>query len=125
VTALKFEPTEEALGLALQKAIVEALGEQGRASLVDRAVKLLVEVKAPEYGRGPARSALQEIFDREVVAFARKLVEEQIANDGPFKERLRELIVSSFEKMLSLDWGPREKIIADLASSFAQALGRA
>lgn len=120
MTEVKVGVSEEVFQLALQKALVDALGEDAKARLITDAVKYLTTAEENSYGRTKPPSPLLQAFRQEAEKVAREVVREEMEKTG-MRERVRDLMLDAYERMLA-PGGRREKLVDRLAEAFAHAM---
>lgn len=105
------------LKAVIAKAIIDQLTPERREALISEAIKQLLNASGDRYDH---RSKLQQAFDVAVQEVARKTAQDLLTGNTVMTERIRTLMVSAFERVVSGEAG--EKLVDKMANAMRQAL---
>jgi len=113
---LEVSLTDEQLKGAVSEAVMTALSEADRRTLIQNALNHLLTPAKPQYG-SRATTPLQDAFDDAISRVARKLCEERISADPEIAAQVNALIGDMVKKAFGDD-SVRDKIVGGLVSKF-------
>jgi hypothetical protein len=90
---------------AAAKAILDSLGPEGKAVILENAVKYLLEdepTRTGIYGT-PKKSRIQAMFDEQAGIVLRNIIFEELRDNAEFKDRVTALVKQTMDKMFGED----------------------
>lgn len=102
----------------MSQALMEALGEEQRNALIQKAIENLMTPAKDNYGRATT-TALEDAFSFAVQQTAREIINKELTNDDGFKAKIRAVIVDATDKFLVEN---REATVNELSNSLSQSV---
>lgn len=113
----------EAMNAAMQKAVLDALGQQGQEIIVGQAVKYLLAQQPATGGYGSVAqpSPLMKAVNEATIRTAHTIVQQQFENNPEFVASIEGMVKEAFAKILN-DSDARAAIVDAMSTGFRKAL---
>ena len=110
---------QEMLSAVVSGAIVNAIDENKRDSLIQGAIKALLTPPESRGYYGTRETPIEQAFNEAVRSIARQVAEQMLSKDESVLTRLRELLSQAVEKVMNDN---REATIAKIADALAAGM---
>lgn len=115
------------LNEVLSKAVMDALSEEARGELIQKAIEYLIQTRRDQYGRASsgAKSPIMEAFNRSIEQLAEKLVFEMV-EESTVKDAIREAVSELIEAFpaISSEYNLRPKVAELIVDHFREERNR-